>query len=166
MNYYEKINKFLSILLATILILSAFPVSLAYASDSAITFSAEADTESAKLGDIINVDVCMSENSAVAALTLIVNYDNTALKILNVQSKEAFGYEEFNTVYGNNKLAYLTASANPKTVGGTLFTVQFEVLKEGCAEISLTVNELTDIDFKTLSSSTQSAKFIITITAQ
>lgn len=151
-------KKFLSILLATILVLSLFPVSLAHASDNTITFSAEADKVDAKAGDIVNVDICMSENSVVAALTLIVNYDNTALKILNVQSKEAFGYEEFNTAYGNNKLAYLTASANPKTVGGTLFTIQFEVLKDGCTEISLSVNELTDIDLNPLSSATQSAK--------
>lgn len=151
-------KKFLSILLATILILSLFPVSLAHASDNTITFSAEADKVDAKAGDIVNVDICMSENSVVAALTLIVNYDNTALKILNVQSKEAFGYEEFNTAYGNNKLAYLTASANPKTVGGTLFTIQFEVLKDGCTEISLSVDELTDIDLNPLSSATESAK--------
>ena len=154
----KKTNKFLSILLATILILSLFPVSLAHASDNTVTFSAETDVVSAKAGDIVNVDICMSENSVVAALTLIVNYDNTALKILNVQSKEAFGYEEFNTAYGNNKLAYLTASANPKTVGGTLFTIQFEMLKEGCTEISLSVKELADIDLILLSSSTQSAK--------
>ncbi|MBQ4645256.1 MAG: leucine-rich repeat protein [Clostridia bacterium] len=154
----KKTKKFLSILLATILILSLFPVTLAHASDNTITFSAEADKVDAKAGDIVNVDVCMSENSIVAALTLIVNYDNTALKILNVQSKEAFGYEEFNTAYGNNQFAYLTASANPKTVSGTLFTVQFEVLKDGCTEISLSVNELTDIDLQPIPSATQSAK--------
>lgn len=151
-------KKFLSILLATILILSLFPVTLAQATDSAITFSAETDVISAKAGDIVNVDICMSENSVVAALTLIVNYDNTALKILNVQSKEAFGYEEFNTAYGDNQLAYLTASANPKTVSGTLFTVQFEVLKNGCTEISLSVNELADVDLNPISPATQSAK--------
>lgn len=154
----KKINKFLSILLATVLILSLFPVSLAHASDNTVTFSAQTDVVSAKAGDIVNVDICMSENSVVAALTLIVNYDNTALKILNVQSKEAFGYEEFNTAYGNNKLAYLTASANPKTVGGTLFTIQFEVLKDGCTEISLSVKELADIDLQSIPSATQSAK--------
>ena len=154
----KKINKFLSILLATILILSLFPVTLAHASDNTVTFSAETDVVSAKAGDIVNVDICMSENSVVAALTLIVNYDNTALKILNVQSKEAFGYEEFNTAYGNNKLAYLTASANPKIVGGTLFTIQFEVLKDGCTEISLSVKELADIDLQPIPSSTQSVK--------
>lgn len=152
-------KKFLSILLATILILSLFPVTLAHASDNTVTFSAETDVVSAKAGDIVNVDICMSENSIVAALTLIVNYDNTALKILNVQSKEAFGYEEFNTAYGNNKLAYLTASANPKTVGGTLFTIQFEVIKDGCTEISLSVKELADIDLQPIPSATQSAEF-------
>ncbi len=154
----KKTNKFLSILLATILILSLFPVTLAHASDNTITFSAETDKVDAKAGDIVNVDICMSENSVVAALTLVVNYDNTALKIVDVKSKEAFGYEEFNTAYGENQLAYLTASANPKTVGGTLFTVQFEVLKDGCTEVSLSVNELADIDLNPLSSSTQSAK--------
>lgn len=154
----KKINKFLSILLATILILSLFPVTLAHASDNTVTFSAETDVVSAKAGDIVNVDIRMSENSVVAALTLIVNYDNTALKILNVQSKEAFGYEEFNTAYGNNKLAYLTASATPKTIGGTLFTIQFEVLKDGCTEISLSVKELADIDLQPIPSSTQSVK--------
>ena len=151
-------KKFLSILLATILILSLFPATLAHASDNTITFSAEADKVDAKAGDIVNVDICMSENSVVAALTLVVNYDNTALKIVDVKSKEAFGYEEFNTAYGENQLAYLTASANPKTVGGTLFTIQFEVLKDGCTEISLSVDELTDIDLNPLSSATQSAK--------
>ena len=154
----KKTNKFLSILLATILILSLFSATLAHASDNKLTFSAEADKVDAKAGDIVNVDICMSENSVVAALTLVVNYDNTALKIVDVKSKEAFGYEEFNTAYGENQLAYLTASANPKTVGGTLFTIQFEVLKDGCTEISLSVNELTDVDLQPIPSATQSAK--------
>ena len=151
-------KKFLSILLATILILSVFPVTLAQASDSAITFSAETDAKNVKVGDTISVSVNMSEYRKLGALTLVVNYDSTSLKILDVQSKNAFGYEEFNTDYGSGKLAYLIASLDTKTVSGTLFTIQFEVLKEGCTEVSLTVNELTDIDFKTLSSSTQSAK--------
>lgn len=154
----KKTKKLLSILLATILILSLFPVTLAHASDTTVTFSAVADKVDAKAGDIVNVDVCMSENSVVAALTLVVNYDNSALKIIDVKSKEAFGYEEFNTAYGENQLAYLTASANPKTVGGTLFTVQFEVLKDGCTEVSLSVNELADIDLQPIPSATQSAK--------
>ena len=151
-------KRLLSILLATILILSLFPVTLAQASETAITFSAETDAKNVKAGDTVSVDICMSENSVVAALTLVVNYDNTALKILDVKTNNAFGYEEFNTAYGNNKLAFLTASASPKTVSGTLFTINFEVLKEGCTEISLSVDELTDVDLNPLSSSTQSAK--------
>ncbi len=154
----KKINKFLSILLATILILSAFPVTLAQATDSAITFSVETDATSAKAGDIVNVSVNMSEYSKLGALTLVVNFDNTALKVIDVQSKRALGYEEFNTAFGGNKFAYLTISADFKTVSGTLFTIQFEVLKEGCTEVSLSVEEIVDIDLKALSSETQSAK--------
>ena len=151
-------KKFLSILMATILILSVFPVTLAQASDCAITFTAETDAQNVKVGDTVSVSVNMSEYNNLGALTLYVNYDSTALEILDVQTNNAFGYEEFNTDYGSGKLAYLIASLDTKTVSGTLFTIQFEVLKEGCTEVSLTVDELTDIDFKTLSSSTQSTK--------
>ena len=151
-------KKFLSILLATILILSVFPVTLAQATDSAITFSAETDAKNVKVGDTVSVSVNMSEYNNLGALTLYVNYDSTALEIVDVQTNNAFGYEEFNTDYGSGKLAYLIASLDTKTVSGTLFTIQFEVLKEGCTEVLLTVDELTDIDLNKLSSSTQSAK--------
>ena len=151
-------KKFLSILLATILILSVFPVTLAQASDNAITFTAETDAQNVKVGDTVSVSVNMSEYNNLGALTLYVNYDSTALEIVDVQTNNAFGYEEFNTDYGSGKLAYLIASLDTKTVSGTLFTIQFEVLKEGCTEVSLTVDELTDIDLNKLSSSTQSAK--------
>ena len=154
----KKINKLLSILLATLLIMTLFPANLANAADDVITFSAQADTAGAKAGDVVNVNINMTETSKIAALTLSITYDNTALKILSANSHAKYSMEEFNTVFADNKLVYLGASAMNETVSGTLFTIQFEVLKDGCTEVSLSVNEIADIDLNPLESATKSTK--------
>ena len=87
---------------------------MAQASETAITFTAETDAQNVKVGDTVSVSVNMSEYNNIGALTLYVNYDSTALEIVDAQTNNAFGYEEFNTAFGSGKLAYLTASASPK----------------------------------------------------
>ncbi len=154
----KKINKLLSILLATILILTLFPANLANATDDVITFSAQADVKGAKAGDVVNVNINMTETSEIAALTLSITYDNTALKILSANSHAKYSMEEFNTEFADNKLVYLGASAMTQAVSGTLFTIQFEVLKDGCTDIILSVDEIVDIDLNPLSSSAESTK--------
>ncbi len=142
----KKLNKFLSVLIATILILSTFPMSMANATDNTVIFTVEANQTNVNVGDIIDVSINVTENSNLACLTMYLTYDNTAMEFVSVSGNGKFGFEEFNTTSSENEVRFFALNSEPVTSAGAVFTAQFKVLKAECTEFDLVIKESYDID--------------------
>ena len=92
------------ILLTVLLLLSSIPI-CASATDAA---TVSITSVSGNPGETVTVDVTLQNNPGMIALRLYVLYDNTALRLLDVEDKGLFGAK--NAFLGKDK------SANPYTV--------------------------------------------------
>lgn len=111
-----------------------------------------ADKDRVEIGDIVTVDVYLSENSYISALTVDLIYDSDCFTPVNMYSSGLFPtYSDFdgtNMNYADGAARFTGAVASAVKEGGILFTVVFEVI--GDAENSVmwvSVAEATDADF-------------------
>lgn len=143
-------KKILSFILTIMMIISIIPIS-ASAAQPALTIKVN-NTEP-NVGDTIIVDVYISENSNIGALTVDLCYDSSVLIAVSMTSYGIFNdndvvHEAVNYNYTNGKARFTGAKANVVTEGGKLFTVEFKVLKSSRSELSLLIDEATDDDYQ------------------
>ncbi len=135
-------KKITSIVLAVLVVFSMFTF-IATAAD-AVTVTVKADKTAVKVGDVITVDVSVSENSKLCAFTGDLKYDKTVLEVVEGSAK-VYGVapnEYINPAYGSSTVRYTCASTSHiGDAAATMFTVQFKAIKDGTANISLSIDE-------------------------
>ncbi len=123
-------KKVLSVFLAALMIFAMIPTAFA-ASAPAIT--ATADKTTVKVNDVVTVTVKLPANSNLVSLQYTIKYDSTYFKLVDnsMSLGGRFSYEASN-INVNGEVRYIGATgekvSNP---AGTLFTVQFKILKTG-----------------------------------
>ncbi len=158
----KKISKILSIVLVILMVVCALPISV---SAQNVTLTIESSKNDIKAGDIVTVNVILSENSNLSYFTLNIVYDNSKLEYVPANSSENGDEEEsdpnplvINSAYAANKIRVATASTNPITAGGTILSVDFKALSSSCSTVSLDVIESGDKDLKNIPISTSPIK--------
>lgn len=136
-------KKLLSALMAVILTFGAFSV-LATAVETQATLGITTNTTSADVGDIITVNVELSENSKLGSLSFNLLYDTDELQYVedSVTVHGIFSLEEIDT-RTPGKIFYAAITGTSVTMGGSVLTVQFEVRKVNC-ELNLDITEAYD----------------------
>ncbi len=150
----KKINSIFSILLAIIIVISALPISASAANVSLTVTSSSTDV---KINDVVTIEVVLSENSNVNAITFDVKYDDSKLEYASHSSYQICGFEEVSHNYAKDKIRFTAANFNSITVGGAILTVQFKVLSASCSNVSIDVIEVVDKDLKEISTTANSA---------
>ncbi|MBR2952776.1 MAG: hypothetical protein IKC45_00155 [Clostridia bacterium] len=142
-------TKFISIILAVMMIIAVIPIS---ASAIQPSLTIKVNNTEPNVGDSIIVDVYISDNSGIGALTVDLCYDSSCLETTSIKSYGLFGEinrnEIVNRSFANGKARFTGAKANVVTEGGKLFTVEFKVLKNAQSELSLLIDEATDNDYQ------------------
>ena len=144
-------KKILAIALAVAMLMTSFAVG-ASAEAAPIVFTAQ--SAEAEIGDIITVDIGISENHYMVNAQIWVEYDPTSLEIQEVWDDVDNPYfEGVNTKIikssamwafdvptpGTAKFAFASSSAQGTTAGGTIFTLTFKVLDTATASTEITV---------------------------
>ena len=96
-------KKAISLLLAILMVMSVIPT--AFAETATATFTVTANTQEAKVGDIIEVTVNLANNPGINSFRAKLDFDKTVLKFTGLK-------EEDDMLVG--KLAAFTAEANTK----------------------------------------------------
>lgn len=145
----KKINKLLSVFLVLVLMLSLVPVSSVTASAAGVpVFSLTPSQDTAQVGDIITVDVNVTEKSKLCALILDVVYDETAFEVVEVTSATEFDVEMLNPEYSNRAVRFVgTTTSYISDDATTILTVKFKVL-DNCCDIYVLLKEAYVINAK------------------
>ena len=145
-------KKILAVALAVAMMMTAFAVGASAEAATPIVFSASSVT--AEVGEIITVDIGISENHYMVNAQIWIEYDPTCLEIQEVWEDEDNPYfEEINTKIiksnamwafdvptpGTAKFAFASSSALGTTAGGTIFTLTFKVLDTATVSTDITV---------------------------
>ena len=148
----KKTSKILSLFLAllTLLTVTVVPVNAEAGPYTYLTI--ETDTTSVEIGDIVTVDVYLSENSYLSALTVDLIYDSDCFTPVNMYSSGLFPtYSDFdgtNMNYADGAARFMGATASYITSGDVVFTVVFEVTDDVHNSVMwLDVKEAVDDDF-------------------
>ena len=123
-------KKVLSVFLAALMIFAMIPTVFAA---SAPTITATADKTTVKVGDTVKVTVKLPANSNLVSLQYTIKYDSTYFKLVDnsMSLGGCFSYEASN-VNVNGEIRYIGATGEKvSNAAGTLFTVQFKILKTG-----------------------------------
>ena len=144
-------KKAISLLLAILMVMSVIPT--AFAETATATFTVTANTQEAKVGDIIEVTVNLANNPGINSFRAKLDFDKTVLKFTGLK-------EEDDMLVG--KLAAFTAEANTNaeseaygtvggirtsnsTANGDFFVALFEVIGEGNVTVGLDVQEFASV---------------------
>ena len=123
-------KKVLSILLVALMILTIIPSTVFAATAPAI--NASASKTAVKVGDIVTVTVKIPANSKLVSLDYRLKYDSSYFQVVSGSEKtnNVFSIEETRTNIAG-EFRYMGATSANVTAAGTLFTVNFKVLKTG-----------------------------------
>lgn len=117
-------------------------------------FTARIETKDANPGDTVDLAVNLENNPGVVCLLFVLNFDTTALKLVDVVDGALIPEPTFGDKYDNVPYKMLWNSASPEdyTDNGTLVTLKFEVLptaKAGMSKVTITYKQenVFDVDF-------------------
>ena len=141
-----------ALLLAVVMLLT---MTCVVSAEEAVTVTV--GTVTGEVGEIVEVPVSISENHYMVNGRLFLTFDPTVLELVVVTDDPDSPYfEEINTDIidssfmwivrspeaGRVHAVFATSSKMGNATGGVIFTLQFKLLKEGAAEIALTIPEL------------------------
>ena len=142
--------------IALLLSVAFSSVGMISSADEPIAFTV--GTVTASVGDIVEIPFDVSEGHYMVNGTMLISFDPTALRLLpdevaleeDLTSLMVLNDEIFkNTMYasampenGHIRLAFASGRLTGSTVGGCMFTLQFEVLSEGPIPVTLAFWEL------------------------
>ena len=131
-------KKFLSVLMAAVMLVTMFAITTNAA--AAPTITATANVSSAKVGDTVKVTVSTSKNSKMSCAQLSLEYNKDYFQVTNKTASDAFSMAEWSDVAGRVSFLGITTT-NIADSATTLFTVEFKVLKTG-GTIKLVADEV------------------------
>lgn len=141
-------KKIFALLLSVVLICSSVIV---YAD----SFNAVVDSKSAKIGDTVDINISLQNNSGIIAALFNVEYDKERLELIEVQDGQLLEGGTFSPNYKSYpyKMVWNSAATANFTDDGILAVLKFKVLENaqpGKAYINLTYNEddVFDVDLK------------------
>lgn len=123
-------KKFLSILIVAIMLFTMIPTTAFAASATAPKITATADKTTVAVGDTVTVTVKVPANSNLVAFTYFLNYDSSYFQVVSQKTTGVFSYELTDKATAGT-FKYIGTTSDVVTDAGTLFTVQFKVLKTG-----------------------------------
>ena len=130
-------KKLLSVLLATLMLLTALSTAVFAASGTGINIptpkiTAAADRTSVEIGDIVTITVSIPEDTNLVDLDYTINFDTAYFQLIQGSAEL---YNAFSTEMLNDQISgefkYIGTSGSAITDGATLFTVQFAILQTG-----------------------------------
>ena len=123
-------KKILSVFIVAVLLFAMIPTTVFAASAPAIT--ATADKTTVKVGDTVKLTVKVPANSNLVSFEYTVKYDTSYFQLVNnsLALGGSFSYEASNTNVAG-EVRFIAATGGVVTSAGTLFTVQFKILKTG-----------------------------------
>lgn len=141
-------KKIFALLLSVVLICSSVIV---YAD----SINAVVDSKSAKIGDTVDINISLQNNSGIIAALLNVEYDKERLELIEVQDGQLLEGGTFSPNYKSYpyKMVWNSVATANFTDDGILAVLKFKVLENaqpGKAYINLTYNEddVFDVDLK------------------
>ena len=141
-------KKIFALLLSVVLICSSVIV---YAD----SFNAVVDSKFAKIGDTVDINISLQNNSGIIAALFNVEYDKERLELIEVQDGQLLEGGTFSPNYKSYpyKMVWNSAATANFTDDGILAVLKFKVLENaqpGKAYINLTYNEddVFDVDLK------------------
>ncbi len=135
-------KKIINILIATVLALFYTPSCIAYAS---VQPQISVMTTEAVVGETVEVAIEIAGNPGITALCFDVNYDTDKLSLTSAKDEKIFG--DATATFGNDltlvpyRMFWDDVATLDHTENGVVAVLEFEVLKEGFAEIELMLNE-------------------------
>lgn len=144
----KKINKFLSMFLALMMLISIIPMSSITASAQTVpTLTMVTDKTTVEVGDVVTIDVYLSENSHISVLTVDMMYDTSAFETIYMETTDIFSST---TNYEVGCARFSGAVVDEVTEGGRIFTVELKALKKSESVIYLNVTECYDVNFNSM----------------
>ncbi len=143
----KNAKAFLSIVLSIALMLSIVTVSSAVSIDADVPSINFVQSDNVtKVGDILTIDVAVSENSRLCSTVVDVVYDSLQFEFIQLESKNEFNMEEINSSYSNNTVRFAASHTTYISDDATtIFTLKFKAIDK-CADISLVVREAYVVD--------------------
>ena len=138
-KFMKKLKLIVSVFLAVSMIF-AFCVVANAASASVV---AKANKTNVSYGDTVTVTVSLSQNSGIAGIKFVLNYDSSKLQFQSVSNGSTagnFSMGEANNSGSTIKGAYLNTNGASTTATGSLATVKFKVISDSASSSSLTVS--------------------------
>lgn len=138
-KFMKKLKLVVSVFLAVSMIF-AFCVVANAASASVV---AKANKTNVSYGDTVTVTVSLSQNSGIAGVNFVLNYDSSKLQFQSVSNGSTagnFSMGEANNSGSTIKGAYLNTNGASTTSTGSLATVKFKVISDSASSSSLTVS--------------------------
>ena len=143
-------KKIFALLLSVVLICSSIIV---YAN----SFNAVVDSKNAKIGDTVDINISLQNNSGIIAALFNVEYDKERLELIEVQDGQLLEGGTFSPNYKSYpyKMVWNSAATANFTDDGVLAILKFKVLENaqpGKAYINLAYNEddVFDVDLKNM----------------
>ena len=165
----KKATKVIAVLLCVAM---AAPLALGGISASAVeprqsTYVINGGTDTAKVGDVISIQVDITENPGIITSRFEIGYDDTKLKFVSYSNGSVFQLAQLTEIAGSNADDYANAEEvirvdnpqNPVTMyfsagaarrnitkTGTMITLNFEVIAEGSSEVTFNGLNSSGID--------------------
>lgn len=128
-------RKTISIFMVLLLIFNLLPVSVLFANASTTNAALSLDNASGKAGDIVDINVSLSNNPGIVALRIFIDFDIQKLQLIDVTDGGLLGLDTF--IFGNNyNISPYTMmwedslSSSNHTGNGTLVTMSFRILDD------------------------------------
>lgn len=150
-------KRIISVALILIMMLSFVPVMAAETVDLIVSAPA-----SSKVGEIINVNIVLSDYSLACGGSFNVVYDNTKLKLNSVTEGSAFSNinATINDKYSENTVRIIWYGTKTPD-GGDIICLEFETIYYGNASISIEKSKLSDLNASPIAHTVTNAKFDI-----
>lgn len=159
---------FISAVLIVTMLLTTIPVMAATNKVKSATSSPMfmVSSTSGKCGDIVYVNVIISNNPGITALQLNINYSSQDLKLVSVNDKKLFDDPISYSQLDKNPFIISWFSSNSKNVNnnGTMATLEFKILdnaKTGDITVSYDEENVFDSQFNNVKFSTVSGKVTV-----
>ena len=132
-------RKIFSILLSAVLVFSSSPV-------FADSFEVTADSKTAKIGETVDINISLKNNSGIIAALFSMEYDKERLELVEVQDGQLLDGGTFSPNYNSYpyKMVWNSAATTNFTNDGVLAVLKFKVhenAQPGKAYINLTYDE-------------------------
>lgn len=143
-------KKFFSILLAFILIISAF--SITCFAENPVKLSLNSETDSVYAGDEFVVKLMISDNSKMSGAAIDINYDKNKLEYISgsfggiLDDSATKSVKNINGDKAKVRFTYLSPSSSV-TSQGVLVTVKFKALENASGKTELTISVPNPGDF-------------------